>query len=134
MSPAGFVAWESALSPVDRWKLGQLNPKQRATLEGRPAEEWPVFLFAMAPMIGDDLARDPETRLLLVRLAVANQDRNMLQTLSWDSSPMVRRAADRAADEMEGDRPAQSHHAALVESIRWERARKRAVDGAHATA
>ena len=117
---------------MDRWKLAQLNPKQRAHLEGRPAEEWPVLLFATAPMIGDDLAPNPEDRLLLVRLAVANRDWNMLQAVSRDSSPMVRRAAYRAADEMEGDRPAQSHHAALVESIRWERARK--VDGARATA
>lgn len=125
MIARAFLDWQHALGAVDRWKFDHLTPKQLAVLESRPAGDWPTLLFAMAPMIGDDLAPDPETRLLMVRLAVAARDMKQLQLLSQDSTPMVRRAAYRGAKEMAGDRPAQSHHIALAESIRWELARKR---------
>lgn len=82
-------------------------------------------LLTRSRIVGDELAPTPEGRLLLVRAAVELHDLNFLQVLSWDTSPMVRRAAYRAADEMEGVRPKSSHHKAIVESMRWERARKR---------
>lgn len=76
-------------------------------------------------IVGEDLAPTPEGRLLLVRAAVEFHDWDFLQVLSRDTSPMVRRAAYRAADEMDGIHPKSSHHKAIVESMRWERARRR---------
>ena len=124
-TPIDYAIWKRSLSAVDRWKLARLTPERLAFLEKLPADAWSTALLSWAPKVGDDLAPEPETRLLMVRLAVATLDQKMIDALICDSSPMVRRAAFRGADEMDPGKVVRSHHKEIAEAIRWDRARKK---------
>jgi hypothetical protein len=105
----------SRLSPVDLWRFSQLSRKAQAAILELPIADRPAFLMAMQ-MIGDDLARSPQARLLMVRLAVETRDARTLQPLMLDTDPSVRAAAGWGLAEIQGSRKRRHHAKAMQEA------------------
>jgi hypothetical protein len=118
----------AGLSPVDRWRVGQLTEKEKVMLRGLPPEARPAFLQACR-MIGDDLFRSVDARLMLVRIAVETRDLHLLSVLMLDTDPAVRAAAGWGADEVDGLRRRRTHHKAVLEAEafreKWRKGRAR---------